>query len=359
MDSGKKRNIIIADSNEDRGEELRVLLSGAYNVIMVSDGEQLLKKVADYFKRLSAIILDADIPKIPAEKVMDALSNKKITKYVPVIVMADRTSEITRMYYDKGAAAFLRPPYNSRSAKAKVDNLVKTYAERKWLEKKVIQQNRELSYQADMLRKLNNNILDMMGTIIEFRGIEDNNHIRRVKEYTQVLGEAVATFFKEYQLDAEQISCIATSSSMHDIGKILIPDSIVLKAGKLTADEFDIIKSHTTKGCEMLEAVSKYQEEIYYRYSYEICRYHHERYDGSGYPEGLTGDEIPISAQIVSVAEAFDALMCDTVYRKAVDFDRACEMIVEGECGTFSPKLIQCFKVSQEKIRAIAVEYAG
>ncbi|MBQ9934403.1 MAG: HD domain-containing protein [Lachnospiraceae bacterium] len=356
---GKKRNIIIADSNETRAQELQTLLSGAYNVIMVSDGEQLLKKVADYFKRLSAIILDADIPKISAEKVMDALRNKKITKYVPVLVMADRTSELTKMYYDKGAAAFLRPPYNTRSAKAKVDNVVNTYAERKWLEKKVIQQNRELTYQADMLRKLNDNILDMIGTIIEFRGIEDNNHIRRVKEYTLILGEAVATFFKEYQLDSEQVNYIASASSMHDIGKLLIPDSIVLKAGKLTADEFDIIKSHTTKGCEMLEAVSRYQEEVYYRYSYEICRYHHERYDGSGYPEGLTGDEIPISAQIVSVTEAFDALMCDTVYRKAVGFDRACEMIVEGECGTFSPKLIQCFKVSQDKLKKIAVEYQG
>lgn len=359
MDTNKKRNIIIADSNEERAGQLQELLSGAYNVIMVTDGEQLLKKVADYFKKLSAIILDADIPKIQAGKVMDALKAKKITKYVPVIVMADRTSEITRMFYDKGAAAFLRPPYNSRSAKAKVDNLVQTYAERKWLEKKVIQQNRELTYQADMLRRLNNNILDMMGTIIEFRGIEENNHIRRVKEYTQILGEAVANFFKEYDLDAEQVSYIASASSMHDIGKLLIPDSIVLKAGKLTPDEFDIIKSHTTKGCEMLEVVSRYQEEIYYRYSYEICRYHHERYDGSGYPEGLSGEKIPISAQIVSVAEAFDALMCDTVYRKAYDFDKACEMIMEGECGLFSPKLIQCFKVSMDKLKRISVEYAG
>ena len=122
---GKKRNIIIADSNETRAQELQTLLSGAYNVIMVSDGEQLLKKVADYFKRLSAIILDADIPKISAEKVMDALRNKKITKYVPVLVMADRTSELTKMYYDKGAAAFLRPPYNTRSAKAKVDKVAR------------------------------------------------------------------------------------------------------------------------------------------------------------------------------------------------------------------------------------------
>ena len=136
MDTSKKRNIIIADSDETRAAELQTLLSGSYNVIMVSDGEQLLKKVADYFKKLSAIILDADIPKISAGKVMDALRNKKITKYVPVIVMADRTSEITRMFYDKGAAAFLRPPYNARSAKAKIDNLVQTYAERKWLEKK-------------------------------------------------------------------------------------------------------------------------------------------------------------------------------------------------------------------------------
>ncbi len=353
-----KRNIIIADSQYDRIETLRELLSSGYNITDVNDGEQLIKAIADSYASLSAIILDEDIGKISASKIMDILSQKKMTKFIPVIIMADKNPEVTKLFYDKGAAAFLRKPYDSKSTKAKIDTITQTYAERKWLEQKVIKQNRELGYQADMLKKLNNDILDMVGTMIEFRGIEGGNHIHRVKEYTKIIGEAVASFFKEYNLNADEIEYIASCSSLHDVGKMLIPDSIVLKAGKLTGEEFEIMKSHTTKGCEIIDKVSKYQEEKSYRYFHEICRYHHERYDGKGYPEGLVGDEIPISAQIVSVAEAFDALMCNTVYRKAVNFERAYEMIVDGECGTFSPKIIQCFQVSIEKLRKVSVEFA-
>ncbi len=199
--------------------------------------------------------------------------------------------------------------------------------------------------------------MDMLGTVLEFRGLESSYHIKRVKTYTLLLAETISKNYKEYDITPIQARVISAASCMHDIGKILIPDSVLLKPSKLTDKEMEIIKSHTTKGCEIIDSISEYQEEAYYKYSYEICRYHHERYDGKGYPEGLSGDAIPISAQIVSICEAFDALMTNRVYKEKVEFEKAYGMIVSGECGVFSPKIIHAFRVNRDKIKEISEKF--
>jgi putative two-component system response regulator len=159
--------------------------------------------------------------------------------------------------------------------------------------------------------------------------------------------------FPEYNLTEHDIKVIVAASPLHDIGKIVIPDKILFKPGKLNSEEFDYMKSHTLSGCEMIESIKDTWSEEYKRVGMEISHYHHERYDGSGYPEGLVGDEIPISAQLVSVADVYDALVHERVYKNAYPKDRAFRMIINGECGTFSPQLLECLRNCRERMEAV------
>lgn len=174
-------------------------------------------------------------------------------------------------------------------------------------------------------------------------GLESGQHIERVKGYTKLLAEQLMKDYPEYGLTSDKVSVITSASALHDIGKIAIPDAILMKPGKLTQEEFEYMKSHTTKGGEILNSIKNVWDEEYGKVSYEICRHHHERYDGRGYPDGLKGEQIPLSAQIVSIADVYDALVNERVYKSAFPKEKAFQMIVTGECGVFSPKLLDCF----------------
>ncbi len=186
--------------------------------------------------------------------------------------------------------------------------------------------------------------------------MESGQHIKRVKGFTKLLAERLMKDYPEYGLDKKKIEVIVAASSLHDIGKIAIPDNILLKPARLTVEEFECIKSHTTKGCDILDCIEGIWEDDYRKVSYEICRHHHERYDGKGYPDGLKGDEIPISAQIVSVADVYDALVCERVYKDAIPKAEAFHMIINGACGLFSPKLMECLRNVREEFEQLADE---
>ncbi|MGN0480563.1 MAG: HD-GYP domain-containing protein [Lachnospiraceae bacterium] len=210
--------------------------------------------------------------------------------------------------------------------------------------------NQMLNRQTEFLQKWNDNIIELLGTIVEYRDLESGEHIARVKIYTEIIGREVKDTLPEYGLTDKDLHIIAAASPLHDIGKIAIPDDIILKPGKLTQEEYDYMKSHTLSGVEILEMVKDAWPEEYQRYAMEISHYHHERYDGSGYPEGCVGDQIPISAQIVSIADAYDALVHERVYKDKIPRDRALRMIIYGECGTFNPKLIRCMEACREQL---------
>ena len=176
-------------------------------------------------------------------------------------------------------------------------------------------------------------------------------------EFTNILAEKAAEKYPEYGLTPEKIAVIVAASPLHDIGKIAIKDSVLLKPGRLTDEEFEYMKTHTTKGCEILTQIAGTWSEEYEKISYEICRHHHERYDGKGYPDGLAGEDIPISAQLVSIADVYDALVSDRVYKKAIEKGKAYQMILDGECGTFSPRLIECFKESRQEFEELVCRY--
>jgi len=192
------------------------------------------------------------------------------------------------------------------------------------------------------VRNTNNHLIEVLSSVVESRDFESGNHIQRMKRMTKALLKAIMEKYPEYELTDEKIEIMSSAATMHDIGKIAIPDNILLKPGRLTEDEFEIMKEHTIRGCKIINSASVIQDEEYYKYCYDICRHHHERYDGGGYPDGLKGDEISIVSQVVSIVDVYDALISKRCYKEAYDEEKVFDMILNGECGVFNPKLIDC-----------------
>ena len=210
------------------------------------------------------------------------------------------------------------------------------------------------------LKEINNGIIDILSTVVEFRSVESGDHVRRIKGFTKILLKYVNEMFDDVNYSPETMEVISSASAMHDVGKIAIPDSILLKPGKLTDEEYSEMKTHTVRGCEILDSMAALQDKNYYKYSYEICRYHHERYDGKGYPDGLKGEEIPIEAQVVAVADVYDALISKRVYKDAYSLDEAYNMIINGECGVFSDRMMACFTKARAEMEEFSkAQYNG
>ncbi len=263
------------------------------------------------------------------------------------MITGEDDDEKTLIGYSLGVADLLKKPFNPDIVLRRVYNVVDLYTYKRSLEEKLNEQKEILKKQEYRLRQSNQFVIDALSTTVEFRSSESGEHIKRIRVLTKILLEHIQ---HEYNLSEQQIEVISGASAMHDIGKIAIPDSILLKPGRLTNEEFDVMKSHTVHGCEILESLNYEQDNEYYNYCYEICRHHHERWDGSGYPDGLKGDEISIWAQTTALADVYDALTSKRVYKDAYSHDEAVRMILNGECGAFNPKLMDSFRAIQENL---------
>lgn len=206
----------------------------------------------------------------------------------------------------------------------------------------------QVQYKRQRYKEINNGIIDILGTVVEFRSVEAGDHIKRIKGFTRILLSYVNKVYDDRRLSSADIAIISSASAMHDIGKIAIPDGILLKEGPLTPAERLVMEKHTTKGCEIINSIKEIQDQDYYKYGYEICRHHHERYDGNGYPDRLKGEEIPLSAQVVALADVYDALVNERCYKPAYTFEQSYQMIMNGECGVFSPRLLKCLELAKE-----------
>lgn len=209
--------------------------------------------------------------------------------------------------------------------------------------------------QLEQQYRYNEQLINIIGSLVETRNLESRGHVRRMKTFTYFLASEVMNRYPEFGLDEHKVRIIAAASALHDMGKIAIPDSILFKPARLTREEFDEMKTHTTVGAEMLESITGAWDEEYKRACIDICRWHHEKYDGKGYPDGLVGDDIPLSAQIVSIVDIYDALVCVRVYKDAFKPEQAYKMILSGECGTFNPKIMECFKNCGDQFEGVAI----
>lgn len=340
-----QNTILIVDDMEVNRALLCNLFQEEYDVMEAGDGEEAIKLIEENTDAIVTILLDIVMPNVDGFQVLDILQQKNLLFRIPVVLITGDTSmDAEQKAYDYGVADLITKPFNTHIVKRRVQNIVDLYQYKNNLEIMVADQTEKLQAQAQKLKDTNIRIIDTMSTIVEFRNLESGEHIKRIKGFTKVLTECVEKYYPIYGLTQDKINVITEASAMHDVGKIAIEDCILLKPGKLTKDEFEVMKSHTTKGCEIISAVAEFQDEEYMQYAYEICRHHHERYDGHGYPDGLKGENIPIAAQIVSVADVYDALVSERVYKSAYTPSQAFTMIQQGECGIFSPRILECLK---------------
>lgn len=361
-----KHKILIVDDAELNRELLKDILQDEYDILEADNGKVALEVIEKEQKQIHAILLDLVMPVMDGFEVLSELGERKIIGKIPVLVISgENTSQNEKKCFDYGVSDFVARPFNAVLVKLRVRNMVNHYEYKNRLEEKVEEQTavlrkayEKLQIQAQKLEKRNQEIIDVLGTIVECRNLESGEHIQRVKGYTRVLAEYFGRKYPEYGLTDDMIDAIVAASALHDLGKIAIPDSILLKPGRLTREEFEQMKTHTTRGYEILKEMKVDWDDTMKKLSLEITRYHHERYDGNGYPDKLKGDEIPISAQLVSLADVYDALINKRCYKDAFSKEQAFQMIVNGECGVFSPKLMEAFCNVRQQFEELGTETA-
>ena len=347
-DETEKRNLpklLVVDDSEMNREILKEILGKEYRILEACDGEEALKMLEQHGTEISLILLDIIMPKMDGFEVLAYMNRDKWIEDIPVIMISSEGSEsYIRRAYELGASDYISRPFDTKVVYQRVINMIKLYAKQRRLIHLVTDQIYEKE-------KNNRMMTGILSQIVEFRNGESGLHVLHINILTQLLLERLMRKSENYDFSWSQQHMIATASALHDIGKIGIDEKILNKPGKLTKEEFEAMKQHTIIGARMLDSLEMYHDEEMMKYAYEICRWHHERYDGKGYPDGLKGEEIPISAQVVSLADVYDALVSDRVYKKAYSHEKAMEMILNGECGMFNPLLLECLVEIQDKVR--------
>ena len=330
------KTILIVDDEEINQLILAEEFKAAYNIIVADNGHQAIE-IINSGRPISAIFLDLMMPVIDGLGVLKEMNKSGMISHIPVfIVTAADTDSMLQKAYDLGAVDVIRKPFMRSFMRCRVDNIIELYRHRENL-KSVIDDK------VEQIRHMNEMMVTSLANIIEFRDGESGEHVKRISGLTKIILTDIVANYPEYYMTEEAIDKISSASILHDVGKIAIPDSILNKPGRLTSEEFETMKLHTVKGCEILVNMTEFLDEMTYKYSYDICRHHHERWDGRGYPDALKGDEISIWSQVVAIADVYDALISPRVYKAPYEHSIAVKMIYNGECGAFNPKVLESF----------------
>lgn len=341
----EKPLVLIIDDSEMNRAILNEMLKDEYCILEADNGRTALDMVDRYGDELSLVLLDIVMPGISGFEVLADLSRQSVSDNLPVIMISSEdTDDVVLRAYDLGASDYISRPFDDRIVRRRVNNIIRLYAKQRRLTSLLSQQ-----YNA----RVNNSriLVDIMASVMEVRNGESGRHVTHIEKLTELLLGDLARRSDKYSLGNEERSSIALASALHDIGKMSIDDAILNKPGRLTPEEFEIMKTHTTIGADMLRNLGRNHEgSALLDYAYQIARWHHERWDGTGYPDGLKGDDIPIAAQVVSVADVYDALTSVRVYKDAISQEEAIRMILDGECGAFNPLLIECLLEVRDRI---------
>lgn len=341
----EKPLVLIVDDSEMNRVILSEMLKDEYCILEADNGRTALDMVDRYGDELSLVLLDIVMPGISGFEVLAGLSRRSVSDNLPVIMISSEDSDdMVLRAYELGASDYINRPFDSRVVRRRVSNTIRLYAKQRRLTSLLSQQYNERVKNSRML-------IDIMAGVMELRNGESGRHVTNIEKLTELLLGCLVQRSDTISLDNEERSTIALASALHDIGKMSIDDAILNKPGRLTSEEFEIMKTHTTIGADMLlELGSHHAGNALMEYAYQIARWHHERWDGKGYPDGLKGDEIPIAAQVVSVADVYDALTSVRVYKDAIPHEEAIKMILDGKCGTFNPLLLDCLLEVQDQI---------
>lgn len=339
-----RETILIVDDSAMNRMLLSDILSDTYNIIEAEDGEQAIAILQQHASEISIVVLDMVMPKVDGFGVLEAMNENRWIQFLPVVSISTESSpEFVERAYSLGVTDFINRPFDELIVIRRVSNTIKLYAKQRKLTNMVANEIFEKERNGSLM-------ITILSHIVEFRNGESGMHVINIGTLTEILLNQISKKDDRYYLPYAERDLIVKASALHDIGKISIPEEVLNKPGKLTDEEFEAMKQHTVIGYQMLSDLG-FQDEPLVKVSREITRWHHERYDGRGYPDGLKGDEIPLSAQIVSLADVYDALTSERVYKPAFSHEKAVQMILNGECGAFNPLLLECLVEAQEAIR--------
>ena len=341
----ERQQILIVDDSQINCEILAEILKDEYRILEAANGEECINLLKQYGTGIALLLLDINMPVMDGFEVLALMNRKHWIEDIPVIMISSEDSaSYVRRAYEMGASDYISRPFDVQVVHQRVSNTIKLYAKQRRLISLVTDQIREKE-------KNNQMMISILSQIVEFRNSESGSHVLHINIITGMLLERLMQKTDQYHLQWSDQFLITTASALHDIGKIGIDEKILNKPGKLTKEEFEIMKTHTLIGASMLKSIEMYQNEKLLQVAYQICRWHHERYDGKGYPDGLKGEEIPISAQVVAIADVYDALVGKRVYKKAFSHETAIHMILNGECGAFNPLLLECLTDIQNRLK--------
>ena len=340
-----KSQILLVDDSAMSRMILKEILGGDYSILEAENGQECLEKMQAEAGNIALVLLDINMPVMDGFEVLKAMNVNHTTEDIPVIMISSDDSDAAiRRSYELGASDYVTRPFDARIVYRRVTNTIKLYAKQRRLVQMVSDQIRARENNTDML-------VGVLSHIVEFRNGESGAHVRHIRIITELLLHRLLEISSQYPITAEQQDNIPLASALHDIGKIGIDEKILNKPGRLTPEEFEVVKTHSMLGAEMLHQLEDFNEQPLLQTAYEITRWHHERWDGRGYPDGLKGDEIPISAQLVALADVYDALTSERCYKKAFSHEKAVQMILNGECGAFNPLLLQCLTDVQTDLK--------
>ena len=352
-----KHQILIVDDSLINRMILKEILEEDFQILEAENGAEAVELLGQYGTGISLMLLDINMPVMDGFEVLKIMNQDQLIEDIPVIMISSEDSgETVRRAYELGVSDYINRPYDAKVVYQRVYNTIKLYAKQRKLMSLVASQIYEKE-------KYNQMMISILSHIVEFRNGESGLHVMHINVLTGMLLEQLAGKNTGYSISGEDQYLITMASALHDIGKIGIEEKILNKPGKLTPEEFEVMKNHTIIGETILDSLDMFQNEKLVQIAKKICRWHHERYDGNGYPDGLKGDMIPIAAQIVSLVDVYDALVSDRVYKKAYSHETAIKMILNGECGAFNPVLLECLVEIQdgigEKLRAVTEHVTG
>ena len=340
-----KYKILIVDDSEMNREILSSMLGDEFDILEAADGKECISVIRKYGRDIALVLLDIVMPEMDGFEVLEFMNKHEWIDDIPVIMISSEDSAASvKKAYEMGVSDYINRPFDVEVVHRRVFNTIKLYAKQRRLIALITNQVYE--------KEKNNRILiEILSQIVEFRNGESGRHVLNVNIITGILLEQLAQITDKYNISWSDRLIITTAASLHDIGKIGIDEKILNKAGRLMSQEIEKMKEHTVIGASILENMELFKDEELVKTAYQICRWHHERYDGRGYPDGLKGEEIPVSAQVVALADVYDALVSRRVYKKSYSHEEAMKMILGGECGAFNPILLQCLTEAQDKIK--------
>ncbi len=342
-----KRTVLIVDDTELNRALLRDILEPDYEILEAASGLDAVGVLTSRWAGISLVLLDVVMPGMDGFELLSLMNRQGWLSSMPVIMIsADGSADYIDRAFDLGVTDYITRPFDEQTVRRRCQNTINLYAKQKVMENMVTEQIMEKE-------RSNFQMVEILSNVVEFRNGESGLHVRHVRAITDVLLQTLRRRCPQYGLTATQIALITNASALHDIGKISIDEKILNKPSRLTPEEFEIMKTHTITGAQMLEQTPQQGggNDAFLHVAHDICRWHHERYDGRGYPDGLKGEEIPIAAQVVALADVYDALTATRVYKPAYPPEKAMEMILGGECGTFNPLLLECLQECAQRLK--------